>query len=964
MITYANPNLTVYGVNPNYLNGTDQLIRTNILDLDASGSIGSHTDPNTARIPVNVELIESDYTDCGRKTDGTPIEDCTPPNVGSDLHRRLPHGTYTPGQPVFTRYIVITADAGDDIVLDVQSFRHADVVRAAADPFVITFGPINAGDDIDIFVLASQDRTNPGPALTTHVHRAKHNPDFAPDQYNRFFRPDCALPYHGSPCTVHELGNFATGSTPVTAHYLFASGYQDYDSSGAPSIGDRPNGVTPYLKAGDFISVRHLTTDHVTAGPVTFTGIVDADSDNNQVGSVILLTNGFINAEERNGAFRVDAIWSSDSDVTIWALGAIVDAETDAQTTPDPYTSITAATPTSGTDVRGVNISIYAGQAGGSIFGGVGTASNYLEIDVDVHGAGTGVLNAFDVTSGPNTPGIFLAETSNDLRLDTVWTTQNVSMYTIDGNIIDARNDHEVNVLGRTIALDANDYDGNAASIGTFGNDVEIDSRRGLASADVSLEADDSIYVTEADATASYDVDGDPGTAAVSAAEATPLSALRLVLARAWTGDIRLTVRDQGVVADEDDDLILLASGDFQRAEGDLLTIPNGTIIARLGSVLLEIGDDVDLHQNSRTLAGKSIDIYGDSEYAGTVAGALDSQDPNYGTDMILRGEIIAGCITPGDLSCAVYTGTPIWTTEIWGFTDVDSFQFGDDTGLPTLANPKETLGDDGYIYLGSKTRVYGDDTTDPTGNDGEDQFLVYYLQSTLVTTSPSTGTGSIATAGHSLTLDGLADTDTYNIWTTGSRRRSSQLPDQHPRHGGRERRRRRGVRPRLRLRRQRQRQPEQPAAQRRHLPAAPGHVHRHRDPGWPGSHGQRQRRLREPDRTRRRSARFRGVAARQRRRFPVQRSGRHRYWSEHLRAAGQLRLRSERSPDRARYGGNDHFYSDDTSVAITLDGGKGDDVFQIGQQFGTKRSAAGITVPDRLPTDGGGLLRRTRSPT
>ncbi|HEY3486268.1 MAG TPA: hypothetical protein VGK49_12840, partial [Ilumatobacteraceae bacterium] len=51
---------------------------------------------------------------------------------------------------------------------------------------------------------------------------------------------------------------------------------------------------------------------------------------------------------------------------------------------------------------------------------------------------------------------------------------------------------------------------------------------------------------------------------------------------------------------------------------------------------------------------------------------------------------------------------------------------------------------------------------------------------------------------------------------------------------------------------------------------------------------------------------------------------------------------------------GDDHFYSDDTSVTISLQGGAGDDTFQIGQIFGTKR--------DGNPADGtldaGGLVQ------
>ena len=39
---------------------------------------------------------------------------------------------------------------------------------------------------------------------------------------------------------------------------------------------------------------------------------------------------------------------------------------------------------------------------------------------------------------------------------------------------------------------------------------------------------------------------------------------------------------------------------------------------------------------------------------------------------------------------------------------------------------------------------------------------------------------------------------------------------------------------------------------------------------------------------------------------------------------------------------GNDHFYSDDTSAIVSLEGGAGDDMFQIGQIFGTKRDGHG----------------------
>ena len=50
---------------------------------------------------------------------------------------------------------------------------------------------------------------------------------------------------------------------------------------------------------------------------------------------------------------------------------------------------------------------------------------------------------------------------------------------------------------------------------------------------------------------------------------------------------------------------------------------------------------------------------------------------------------------------------------------------------------------------------------------------------------------------------------------------------------------------------------------------------------------------------------------------------------------------------------GNDHFYVDDTTTTITLDGGAGFDNFQIGQVFGTKRDAAsgGVAAQDLFPS-------------
>jgi hypothetical protein len=979
-----------------------QMIRTNELYVTVTvGSFGAHTSTATAsgRVPVTVELIESDFTEKWSPSD--------PPPDPTDPLRRWPNGTYTsskvgPG-PAFTglhtREIVITATVGADFVVDAASHRHAHAARRAAHAFVITFGAIVAGDDIDLRVGDSFDRTNPGTLQGVTVHRDEPTASattFA-SPYHRFFRPDCTPVGFTSPCQVQELGTYATGNTAVTGNYLFASSAQGYSGLGDPiDNGVRPLGGTAYLDADDFVAVRHLTS-----GRITYTGIVDADADGNGTGSVILLTNGFVNVEERLGNFQVDQIASSDDDVWIWALGAVTDHEDDAQTTPDAFSAFTGSTPTTGTDVRGVNITIYAGLAGNG--GGVGTPGNYLEIDVDVRDDQTGALTVFDISSGLNTPGVYVIETWSDLRVDLVWTIQDVSLVTLDGSILDARDDHEVNVLGRAIDLDANDFGlvldthlASSANIGSSGNDLEIDSNRGgFALRDVAMEADGSIYVTEADARATYAPNFGGGP--FSTDEPNPYSPLRLVLVRAWTGDIRLTRRDEDdAIEPEDDDLLLLHSGDFQRTEDDLLVIPNGTIIARRGSVTLHVGDDVDLHQNSRTLAGRDVDIYGDDTIRAGNPAFAGATDPGWGTDMVLRGELVAGCVSPTALTCApdgrtltqiAATGT-VRTFEVWGNDDIDTIQFGDPTGIPTAssgAGAKTTLGSPGYVFIGSQTFARGSNSpvtvqypTSPntlannSTGDGEDRFRVHYLQSANVLAAPAQLSDTAYRAGHSLTLDGQADTDHYEIWTTGSRFSERNyvinvLDTGHEANGvdelvihGRD-----NLDPAYNgyVPGTTTRNPNDDLFLLRAVtcidtdgdygltdvahpndPDHPNVLHSTCDGAFTDADSPAFVALLHGD-----AAGYKSRVVGDEASVNVQRI--------HYDTAINGRVHV------LGHGGNDEFYVDDTTATMSLDGGAGFDKFQIGQIFGTKRDGNGIHSPVQL-TDGGSLLPQDTFPT
>ena len=68
-------------------------------------------------------------------------------------------------------------------------------------------------------------------------------------------------------------------------------------------------------------------------------------------------------------------------------------------------------------------------------------------------------------------------------------------------------------------------------------------------------------------------------------------------------------------------------------------------------------------------------------------------------------------------------------------------------------------------------TRAYGsaDPLTAATDDDGEDVFAVYYLQSMDVVSRTGAAGTIVPGAGHTLTLDGQADTDYYSVYTTGS---------------------------------------------------------------------------------------------------------------------------------------------------------------------------------------------------
>ncbi|MBK5565794.1 hypothetical protein [Ensifer sp. SSB1] len=656
----------------------------------------------------------------------------------------------SPSGPLTNQHSLISAetftvDAFQNVNLDLKALLREDV----AGYYIVDIDRISAGDTANVLLQASVEQSGAGASGGVLV---KAPSQAAGVTHYNFFRPDS-----GSPEPLSR-GVFGTGNTAIASTYDF----RGID----PATGSR---TLPGLQAGAVTTGGDIIVAAANSDPSATTINVLGITEIVGNGDIDVVTNGYIALSEKTGDMRVERIKSTASDVLLYSPRRILDArgltEGDAEA-----------------DVAGRNITMAAGvglfnpnhaQVAAQVLnptlldinsplGGIGLPTDFLEINVDIRNGvgGLGVLRAFDTTAD-STLGIFLDEVAGDLLVHTVHTTRDISLRTVAGSILDARNngagDDFANLLGQSIDLDAN----GGGSIGAFNNDLEIDSSRGSSNDDVALEADNNIYLAEA-----------PVNLGESAGN------LRLLLAHAYDGDIRITVRETGV---QGENLDLLHSGSARfsedgatfptfQADAERL-IPHGQIFAEKGNVQLRVGDNVTLDSNSEILAAKRIDIYGDVTAFDETISLLANADIGFGSVMLLRGRIIANAaVTPGNKT----NGTPVGTaapktsaphatnlTWIFGNTDVDTIQFGDPSG----AGGTNTQGSPGYIFLGSKTRAYGSQTLNPTVADGEDRFTVYYLQDTATETSPNKTTA----AEHTLTLDGVSGSDLYEVYTLGS---------------------------------------------------------------------------------------------------------------------------------------------------------------------------------------------------
>ena len=503
------------------------------------------------------------------------------------------------------------------------------------------------------------------------------------------------------------------------------------------------------------------------------------------------------------------------------------------------------------------------------------------------------------------------------------------SLVTRGGSILDSANDAAADVVAIRIDLKA----GGTGGIGVPENDLEINSSTaGFATGRLFAEAGGSIYITETE------------------------NELVLLAAKALTGNVRLTVPDTNGIrgppfptdtntrnaTPEDLDLLVcgadtamcrsLVAESEPRVAAPSTDSARGTLsgIWAKQNVYLWVGDDIDEPATYEIVAGGTIYIHGDANRSNTADATDPAQDvpdepatridAGWGTNMHFAGRV-GGFFDPVLLGG---TGSKDKTdlTLIFGHFDVDYFDFD-------------------HTDLGAKTRVFGSDNeiaqdAGPSG-DGEDLFVVDHLQHDGRRPEPH---AHARRAGRQRRLRDLH---------RGQPRRRPRLRDQRARHrragaesAARSAARRRGHHRGLRQRRhrpgaRRRRRAAEQQAGRRHLPAAPRHLDRAAPARTARTRARRCGRPSSPSSTPTSPARA----------APLGVDGYIRTGSF---AVERINYSADDNGRLQVYGqaNNDLFVVDDNSAITTLDGGSGNDTFQIGQIYGLQRDADERRQPER----------------
>ncbi|SHL67163.1 hypothetical protein SAMN05444414_1269 [Roseovarius marisflavi] len=339
------------------------------------------------------------------------------------------------------------------------------------------------------------------------------------------------------------------------------------------------NGTATLNSGGNLVDRNNTGAADVTARNVVLTsrggaiGSVanpfDIDSSNNALGTVTATAPGAIVLNETSGDMRIARI-SSGAGVTLSGAAAVVDASTD-----------TIA------DIIATNLTISAGN------GVVGTTSNSLDLDVNridsvlarsVHlneVSGNMVAGSVTATAGD----VRLNVTAGNLLVETITASGAAILTTPAGSVLDGTASTAPGILSNGLVITA------WGSIGTPSNALEVDTSRSVATSAV-LSAGNGIDLIET-----------AGTLVLASVEATGGNAALNAIA----GSIQLQA--SGVIAARAGTLAMTATGNIDLGASSSTTSS--------GAMTLTAGANVTTGASSTVNAGTTLLITA----AGLIAG-------------------------------------------------------------------------------------------------------------------------------------------------------------------------------------------------------------------------------------------------------------------------------------------------------------------------------------------------------
>ena len=341
------------------------LIRTNTLDVDASGDIGNQNASVSSgvRSPLMVELVRITHA------------------VNKDVLPSL-------------KEVDLEADAGDDAVLDIT--LHDRSLDTAATSLAVTIDRITAGDDVDMVINDSKAGDNLSnidgftvrtiePPLPTGVEPPlptdltglgiTYNSPNRTGEYFDHFSPDVT----GISLYNWIRRTYGTVATEVDSTYTFTEvragddiDIGHVDTSDSYTGAENRTYLTTQIGGTPYGAV--VTEDDTPDTVIDFIINTDIDWTNGTsedgIEQIFLTTNGEIIADELTGDMLVGHIHSTENNVTLNSGARILDA--------DSATTV---------DVSGENITLNSGVVTGETpnpsIGGIGQLDDFLEINVD-----------------------------------------------------------------------------------------------------------------------------------------------------------------------------------------------------------------------------------------------------------------------------------------------------------------------------------------------------------------------------------------------------------------------------------------------------------------------------------------------------------------------------------------------------------------------------------------------------